>query len=470
MPKLSAKQLKTKIGDFFAGSESKLIFAMFFPILIEQFILVFMGTAHSLMLARINENAEYVVSAVSLVEQINQLTYALLGSVPIGATVVVSQYIGAGRVSSAKATAEQAVMLGVGIALLTTAIFIVWGQDIFVLFLGEDKAVGITFTYSMRYMRWNVLSYPLLNIGSTAAGIIRGMGDTKSPMRISIVIGVVNVAVAGFCIYALDMNVVGAGVASIVARFFGAVVAVRLLVKKGFIERFSNLFRPKVLYIKQIMFVGVFQSVENLIFQFGRTLTYRYFSGEIDIAANSVTGSIFNLASAPGNSMSIVAMALVGRLTGAGDKKRSYVVLRNIVLLSMAMLLLTNLLFLPLSPFFISLYTGKFEPAKLAAISSRIYQLIVLNVIFMPLFWSPSFVMFAGMKGAGDVKFTMVVSIVSMWAVRVLFAYLLGGLLGMGVVGVWLGMFFDWILRGVLGAIRFKSKKWQKKSVAYGDN
>lgn len=456
--------VKIKIRRFFGSSDNKLIFAMFFPILIEQLILVFMGTVHSLMLARIKTDAEYIVSAVSLVEQINQLAYALLGSVSLGATVIVSQYIGAGKTSCAKSTAEQAVMLGFAVALLVTAVFMFFGREIFVLFLGEDKTEGVTFVYAMRYMQLGVLSYPLLNIGTTAAGIIRGTGDAKSPIRISIVIGVINALVAGVCIYALGMNIVGAGVASIISRFFGAAVAVRLLVKKGFIQKFSNIFKPQFIYIRQIMRIGIFQSVESLIFQFGRTITYRYFTGDIHITANSVTGNMHNIISAPGNSMNIVSMALVGRLTGAGEKKQSYKVLRNIVALTIIMLLFMCLVFLPVSPPFISLYTSEFDAGIIGEITGLIYRLIFLNVFFMPVFWPLSFVLVSGMKGAGDVRFTTVVSITSMWAVRVLFAYILGSRFGMGVVGVWLGMFFDWVVRAAFAAIRFKSKKWQEKS------
>jgi putative MATE family efflux protein len=411
------------------------------------------------MLARIGQDAEFVVSAVNLVEQLNQLAFALLGSVSLGATVIVSQYIGAGRIQDAKTTAQQSVALGFALALAVMAVFLLFGEHIFILFLGRDKTAGVTFEYAMIYMRLSVLSYPLLNIGTTAAGVIRGTGDAKSPMRISIVIGIINAVVAAVFIYGFGMSVAGAGIAMLVSRFFGAVVAVRLLVKKGFIEKFTNLLKPQILYIKQIMRIGIYQSIESLVFQFGRTITYRFFTGTVDIAANSVVGSIFNIVCAPGNSMSIVAMALIGRLTGAGDKKQSYKVLRNIILLSMAMLLLTHILFLPVFPFLITLYTGKFDPANLVQIRQIIYRLVIMNSVAMPIFWPSAFIMFAGMKGAGDVRYTSAVTIISMWSVRVLFAYILGSVFGMGVTGVWLGMFSDWIVRGLFAQIRFRSRK-----------
>ena len=461
---LSIKSIKLKIREFFANSDNKLIFAMFFPILIEQLILSLMGTVHSLMLARIETDAEYIVAAVNLIEQLNQLAYALLGSVSLGATVVVSQYIGAGKTLSAKSTAEQAIILGFTLALVVMTVFILFGKNIFILFLGKDKSTGKTFDYAMQYMRLSVLSYPFLNIGTTAAGIVRGTGDAKSPVRISIITGIINAVVAGILIYVFKLNIIGAGIASIVSRFCGSVAAISLLVKKDFIKNILNLFKPKFLYIKQILRIGLYESAESLIFQFGRTITYRFFTGNNHIAANSVAGNIFNIICAPGNSMSIVAMTLVGRLTGAGEKKLSYKILRNIIFISMFMLLLMNLILLPFSPLLVSAYTGKFDPENLETVKNLIYQLMIMDAIFMPAFWPASFVFFAGMKGAGDVRFTTAVSIISMWLIRVLFAYILGDLCGMGVVGVWLGMFFDWVFRGIFAVIRFRSKKWQEKT------
>ena len=457
-------KIKKSFLQFFSNQDNQLIFAMFFPILIEQLLLALMSTVHSIMLARVQTDAVYIVSAVNLVEQLNQLAYALLGCVPLGATVIVSQYVGSGKLEAAKHTAEQSVTLCFFLAIAVTAVFLLFSKEIFILFLGKDKSEGETFMYSMRYMKLCALSYPLMNIGSTAAGVVRGTGDAKSPIRISVVTGIINAVVAGFCIYALNLNVYGAGIATIISRFFGAIVAFALLIKKGYITKFADLFKPKIIYIKQILRIGLYQSAENLMFQFGRTLTYRFLIGEIHIAANSVAANIFNLACTPGNSMSIVAMALVGRLTGAGDKKQSYKVLRNIIWLTMIMLFVTDIVLLPFSSSLIELYTGNFDTDNLSDITMLIKQLLWLNLLFVPTAWPASFVMFSGMKGAGDVQFTTAVSMISMWLVRVLFAYILGGLLGWGVIGVWWGMYLDWIFRGVFAVVRFRGKKWQEKS------
>jgi Na+-driven multidrug efflux pump len=283
-------------------------------------------------------------------------------------------------------------------------------------------------------------------------------------MRISLVTGAVNAVTAGILIYIFDLNIYGAGIAAIVSRLCGAVAAFALLFRKGYISSLSSLFKPKILYIKQIMRIGLYGSAENLIFQFGRTITYRNFSGAVHIAANSVTGSIFNIIAAPANSMSIVAMSLIGRLTGAGEKEQSYKVLRNIIFMSMGLLVLTDIVFLPFTPGLISFYTSRFEPDNLAEIRRLVNQLVGMNMLFMPAIWPAAFIIFSGMKGAGDVRYTTTVSIITMWSVRVLFAYILGDLLGWGVVGVWSGMFADWAARSVFAIVRFRSRKWQEKS------
>ena len=457
--------MPVKFADFIKNSDNKLIFAMFLPVLTEQLILAMMSTVHSLMLARVREHADYIVSAVNLSEQLNQLAFAVLGSVSLGATVIVSQYIGARKTEEVKYTAEQAIMLCFFIAVVVSAVFLIFGRFIFTALLGADKAEGETFGYAMTYLRLSAVSYPFFNISATAAGILRGSGDAKSPMRISFVTGALNAAVAGVLIYIFDLGIYGAGIAVITARFVGAAVAFYLMLKKEYITNISKLFKPQFKYIKQIMRIGLYGSTENLIFQFGRTITFRNFTGDTHVAANSVTGAIFNIIAAPANSMSIVAMALIGRLTGAGEREQSYAVLRNIVFLAMGLLVINNLIFLPIAPTLINFYTGNFSAANLEEIRGLITRLVLLMKLFMPTVWPAAFILFSGMRGAGDVRYTTTVSIITMWSVRVLFAYILGDLLGWGVVGVWSAMFADWAVRALFAVVRFRSRKWQEKSL-----
>ena len=450
--------IKSKIANIFLNEDNRFIFALFFPILIEQLILTMMSVIHAVMLANVGKEA---ISAISLVDQLNQFAYAILGSVSLGATIVISQYIGSHKSLSAKATAEQAVTLGFLVAVIVGAVFLFFADQIFVIFFKKDQIDPQVFDYAMTYMSATAVSFPMFSLTAVAAGIIRGTGNAKTPMVISITMGLINAVTAWFCIFVLDLEVYGAGVAICISRCAGGIIAFILLIRKGYIRKIKNLFIIRIKYIFQILRIGIYSGAENMIFQLGRTLTQSFYisGGTNHVAANGIGTNMFGVLCAPGNSMSIVATTLIGRLTGAGDKKRSYIVLRNIVILSSFMLLAIHFIYMPLSPLMLGLYT------KDADVISLINRILLLNFIFMPLSWSSSFVLVAGMKGAGDARYSTVMSIVSMWLVRVLCGYIFGQVLKMGVVGVWLAMFLDWVFRSGLAVFRFLSKKWQNKSV-----
>ncbi|MEG1777399.1 MAG: MATE family efflux transporter, partial [Angelakisella sp.] len=79
--------------------------------------------------------------------------------------------------------------------------------------------------------------------------------------------------------------------------------------------------------------------------------------------------------------------------------------------------------------------------------------------------WPMSFMLPNGLRAAGDAKFSMVVSTISMWTFRIGGSYILGITLGLGVNGTWIAMYIDWIFRAVCFAWRFISGKWQNRQV-----
>lgn len=428
---------------------------MFIPVLIEQLVITMMGTVQTFMLVKISNEA---VSAISLVDQVNQFAYAILNSVSLGATVVVSQYIGSKKPAAAKSTAEQAITAGFAISFLTALIYIIFGSSLFTLFYKVEPDV---FDFSMTYIKATAISFPFLSLCTTTSGIIRGTGDSKSPVAISVIMGAANIVFSFLFIFGFKLQVLGAGTAIILSRSIGAIVALRLIIKKNYLRKFQNLLKIRIKYIKQILRIGMFAGMENMIFQAGRTLTQGFYvtSGTAHITANGISASLANILMSPGNSMSIIATTIVGRYMGAGEKKNADKALKNIVLISMAILTVLHVGFLPFAPMVIKLYTTD------EVITDLIMIILILNTIAVPLFWSGSFIIFSGMKGAGDVKYTTIVSICTMWAVRVLLGYIFGQAMGFGVTGVWVAMFMDWAARSVFAVVRLMRGKWLDKKV-----
>jgi Na+-driven multidrug efflux pump len=117
---------------------------------------------------------------------------------------------------------------------------------------------------------------------------------------------------------------------------------------------------------------------------------------------------------------------------------------------------LTQILLLPV---ILNIYSLTPEVRHLA------YILVVIHNCFAIFLWPLSFTLPNGLRAAGDVRFTMMVSISTMFILRIALGYTLGNVFKMGVIGIWVAMGFDWTLRSVIYITRFKSGKWKEFQV-----
>jgi putative MATE family efflux protein len=290
---------------------------------------------------------------------------------------------------------------------------------------------------------------------------MRGTGDTKSPMFISILMGIINVIVAATTIFGMGLGVYGAAAALILSRAVGAGAGIFLLIRKKHLRGLRYILKIRSRYIIQIFRIGMMVGAENMIFMLGKIMTQSYFvaEGTNHIAANTIASSIFGIVAIPGNAMAVITTTLAGIFTGSGDKPGARRVVNSILSMTIAMQTVLCLLIIPPLGFFISMFTDVPEIAHLSR------MLMLTNCVAMPLFWSVVMIYMSGMKGAGDVVATTVISMGSMWVFRVYVSYLLGSVLHMGVIGVWIGMYTDWAVRAVIAFFRFRSGKWLKKAV-----
>jgi Na+-driven multidrug efflux pump len=117
----------------------------------------------------------------------------------------------------------------------------------------------------------------------------------------------------------------------------------------------------------------------------------------------------------------------------------------------------------PITPAIAGLYSQ--EP-KIIELASHLFR---MSLIVSPIAWSWSFLLPSGLKGAGDVKFTMMTSVISMWTFRIVLGYLFAIPMKLGVAGIWLGMYLDWVVRGILYGWRLKSGRWKSMRVLRGE-
>jgi putative MATE family efflux protein len=298
-------------------------------------------------------------------------------------------------------------------------------------------------------------------------------------MKVTITMNIINVFTSYTMIYGLKFKflfmhintkgygVRGAALGLTTARLVGAVIVLFILLKGSKNIKLTDIFHIKInMDIQKSIFnIGIPASIESLLFNCGKLITQVLIvgMGTASIASNYIANSILSMVNIPGSSLTVAATTLVGQSMGRGDDKEAASNLKYLVSFAAVCLTVLSLISLPLAHTLASLYNKDTEIIRITV------SLIRLSAIFTPVFWALSFVLPAGLKGAGDVKYTMFTSMFGMWVFRITLGYVLGVPLKIGVAGVWLGMFTDWVVRGTLYAFRFKNGKWKYKRVIKGE-
>ena len=433
------------------------VFNLTIPILTEQLFVISLGMVNTMMAGHIGKEA---VSAIGMVDSINNIFIAFFSAMAVGGMVVVAQFVGQGNIKKANATMKQALYSGLIITFLVTILmWIFQGPIIAGLFGSADPLV---INNARTYLGITLLTYPLITIDLVANGLLRGAGDTKTPMKISIFMNIINVSLTYTFINVLGMGIVGAALGIAIARISGGIIILVVLIRGSRILKLSNIkeFKFDKSLLKLIFGIGIPASIESLIFNGGKLITQIYIvdMGTIAIASNAIAGSIATMLNIPGNSLCIAATAIVGKHMGRGNSKEAEKALAYITKLSTISLVVVALVFIPFAGRIASLFTNNQEIINLAA------AVLIVNSLCIPI-WSISFVLPAGLKGAGDVKYTLITTIIGMCLFRITLGYLLGIVLHFGLVGVWIGMVIDWVVRGTLYLIRFVKGKWKGKTV-----
>lgn len=405
----------------------KSLFKICLPVLVEQSLIVLMGIINVMLTSNISSKA---VAAVGMVDSFGFIVIALFSALTTGGTVIVAQYVGQNNIFKANETVRQALFSAFIISLVLSAAVFAFKEPLLRLMFG--KAEQEVLKLAVQYLGIIIISYPLLAVFQTAYGVMRGSGDVKTPMFQAPVMNIANLIFSYILIYGIHLRIFGikietpsfgvpgAAVGLTLARLLGVVMSLWSLLKGGKVIRLErSKFSIDFDLQKKILFIGVPSSAESSIFNVGKLITQTFIvaAGTAAIAANTIAGSITNLLNVAGQAFSVAVMTLVGQATGRQDYASAKKNMNMTVLLSSGILLAACLIMLPFTRFIISLYHQDSGTADVTTL------LLYGNYIAMPLFWSTSFVLPCGLRAAGDVKYPMIVSIISMWTVRVMLGY-----------------------------------------------
>lgn len=433
----------------------KELFKLIFPLMIELALTLFVGMIDSVMVSSVGESA---VSGVSLIDSVFQLLIYIFAAFGTGGAVVAGQYLGAGKQEEARDTSGQLVWFSGLISLGIMGIIYLLRKLLLTVVFGA--VTPEVYACANSYLLIVVLSIPALSVYESGAAIFRTMGNSQITMYLSAMMNVINICGNAFFIYFLKFGTAGAAAATVIARYAAAVVMVCLLLQK---KRVLHL--EKTLHyhldgkqIRKILSIGVPNGIENGLFQAGKIILASLVAGfgTSAITANAVCQTVASIQVIPGTAMQLAATTVVARCIGAKDEQQARYYNRVLLLLSYtALFVFCGLMWLAL-PVILNWYHLSRATAELTS------QMVLVHTIGAALIWPLTFVLPASMRAAGDVRFAMVISIISMWVSRIGAAYLFAKVLGTGALGVWLAMVCDWLFRAVVFSVRWLGGKWKE--------
>lgn len=433
--------------------DNRKLAALLIPLAVDQLLNSFMGTVDTLVVSNLGSAA---ISAVSLVDSINILIVQAFFALATGGTVVCSHYLGCRREDHAKEAARQLVFITFMMSLVIGVLCIAFNGQILSLIFGEVE--DAVMENAKQYFFFSAISYPFIALYDDGSSILRAQENSRLPMMISVASNLVNLVLNLLFVWGLGFGVAGSACATLLARIFAMAVVMyklrnpRLTVS---LTQYHSI-RPDWGEIRRILRIGIPSGVENSMFQFGKLAIQSTVSlmGTAAIAAQGMTNIIENLNGILAIGVGIGLMTVVGETLGAGRKEEAVYYVKKLCVISEVVIIVSCLvMFALVHPI---TYFGGMEPES----ARMCIHMVTWITIVKPVVWVMSFIPAYGLRAAGDVKFTMTVSVISMWFCRVTLAIVLARVFGMGPMAVWIGMFTDWTVRGVIYTVRFRSRRW----------
>jgi MATE family multidrug resistance protein len=430
------------------------VLALAWPAVIEQTLAMMISLVDFYIVGHLGAAA---LDGVGLGGQMLFLTASFLSAIGVGSTALVARHIGAKEPEDATRTARQSVALAMAIGLLMAVVGALFARPIIAWFGGEPDVIE----QGTRYLRTVAPSFAFYSVLLIGNAVLRGAGDTRTPLLVMLVVNVINIGVAWSLTQGVaglpKLGVVGSGLGAASGQTIGGLIVLALLVRgRAGIRLGRQVPRWDPDRIRRILNIGLPAGAEQILLQFALTsltVVIARFGTEA-YAAHQVAWRIAQLSFLPGWGFAIAASTLVGQELGARQPQRAnesgYAAFRAAL---MVMTLMAVVIFV-----FDRALIRMFIDDPLVIVQG--VPILQIAAIIQPVM-AASFVFSGGLRGAGDTRVTLAITIFSVWGLRVIITYLLGQLFELELVGAWIAIAIDFSFRGLMFWWRFRSGKWQ---------
>jgi len=391
------------------------------------------------------------MTAAGMANQIIFILQAVAMAVAMGVTVLIANSIGAKNEKQIESTTWHAFYLSFSIGLLLSFLSI-YSKSLMILFPGAQKEL---ISLASDYLKIIFVAGPSFSMMFVLAGVLRGAGDTRSPMVATGIANTLNIFLDYCMVFGKfgfpEMGVKGAALATAISRTVGSIILIVSILKSDVMK--IKISKPSVANIFKI---GTPTAIENFMFSLGVLVfaNILFIVGPQAYAAHRVGINIESLSFMPGWGISIAITALAGKFNGAGKVKKVIGTIRQGWLLALLFQVSIGILMFLFPKYLILIFTDDSTIMEYAYLPVRIIGLFQV-------FLATDTAITGGLRGVGDTKFPMYVMALSTWLIRIPLGFIMVKFFNLGLLGAWIGMMTDMGVRAIAKYIRFSNGKWE---------
>ncbi|MGE5654301.1 MAG: MATE family efflux transporter [Bacillota bacterium] len=442
-------------GELSLDAARARIVQLAWPAVFEQILVTLFGMVDMMMVGGVGPAA---IAAIGLTNQPMFLALAAFMALNVGTTALVARFVGAKDIKEANAAIHQSLLITLVLGTIMTAV-VYFSAEPLVIFMGAE---GDTIRYGVEYIKVIALGILPQTLSMSVTAVLRGAGDTKTPMRFNIIANVVNVCgnyvlINGYLGFP-KWGVYGAGLATTIGRVVACIMSLAVIFSGKFILHISlkDKFAPRLDLITRIIKIGAPALIEQLIMRFGMITFTKVVAGlgTLTYAAHQIAMNIVSLSFTPGQGFSMASTSLVGQ--SLGQKRPDWAERYGWETRRIGMMVAGTmaLVFFFFGGNIARLYTTEPDVIRQAAIALKIISTVQLMQ-------STQFILAGALRGAGDTRWPLISTLVGVAFVRVVLALLFVQVFHWGLIGAWCAMALDQCTRSTFIYFRYKSGKWK---------
>ena len=465
-PRQRRSQFQHDIEVESSKDKRSLIISLAWPSLAESILASMVSVVSMIMVGSLGSHA---ISAVGLVSQPRFVMLAAFMALNVGSTAMVSRFRGAKDREGANKVLNQSIVMTLGITFLLCIVMFFGGESL-IRFLAGKNISEETIQGSILYLRIQVYGFPALSITFTINAVLRGVGNTRISFYNNLAANIANVFF-NYCLIGGNLGfpalgIAGSSLATVIGQCVALTMALRVVlsgreyVRLDFRKLIANIELP---IIRRILNIGLPAMIEQVIMRTGVMLFTIIVTslGDRSYAAHMIAMNLHQVSFMTGMSFGVAATTLVGQSLGRHrpDLARTYVKMTQNMSYILAFIVAFVLFFG--GRFITSFYTDDPELSMLAANMLRI--IAIVNPLS-----NARFVYASALRGAGDSRFSAVMTFVGVLVMRPIISFLLITTFlpfQLGLVGIWIALSSDSIVIFFLSRTRFKRGKWEKIKV-----